>query len=217
MLNQQVTTHRVSTLAERQDALLVLADTYREEKRWVEEEESLFPTVDLGSDGVTWFLVRLGDRPAGVVRVCYDPPLDQYANYGLTFLQEGIDVEAFLQQHRIAEIGRFAVRRRYRRKFAIAAALMRAATQETVQRDYTHYITDVFQGEVNSPYEFHTRVVGFQPVATHDTGELHCPNRRITLVLNLREAYHRLRQSRRQVHEFLTRGWDEATHQKLRI
>jgi hypothetical protein len=216
MLNQLVTTQRVTTHAERQEALLVLADTYREEKHWVEAEESLFPTSDLASDRITWFLARLGEKPAGVVRVSYDPPLAQYASYGLTFLQEGIDVDAFLQQHRIAEIGRFAVRRRYRRKFTISAALMRAATQETVQRDYTHYITDVFLGEVNSPYEFHTRVVGFQPVATHETGELQCSNRRITLVLNLREAYHRLRQSRRQVYEFLTRGWDEATHQKLR-
>ena len=217
MLKKSVEAIRVSTNAERQDVLVVLRDTYLEEKSWVSQEDTLFPQTDLEGINKVWFLAKMDGHPAGVVRVRYDPPVADYISYGLTPLREELDVDAFVRDNRIAEIGRFAVRRRYRHKFVIAAALMRAATEHTVQREFTHFITDVFQGEVNSPYNFHTRVIGFQPVATHETGELTCPNRRITLVLNLREAYHQLRKSRRQVYEFLTRGWDEVTHKKLQI
>ncbi|MGA1369204.1 MAG: hypothetical protein ACO394_11875, partial [Blastocatellia bacterium] len=50
-----------------------------------------------------------------------------------------------------------------------------------------------------------------------ENGDWQSSNCWLTLVLQLREAYHRLRESRQQVYQFLTRGWDEATHQKLRI
>jgi ribosomal protein S18 acetylase RimI-like enzyme len=215
MLSNAITTVRVSTEAERRDAVEVLRDIYREEKHWVQDEETVFPSADLADETIAWFLVRVGKQPAGVVRVCYDPPLETYATYGFQPLQLDLDIEAFVRENRLAEIGRFAVRRRYRNRLSVAAALMRAATAETVRREYTHYITDVFEGEVNSPYHFHTSVIGFQPVATHSTGELNCPYRRITLVLNLKEAYQRLRQTKRQVHAFLTRGWDEALHRRM--
>ena len=108
----------------------------------------------------------------------YDPPIPEYLGYDLKLKSQDFNVEEFLRCNRIAEIGRFAVIPEYRSEIGIVMHLMRAATMETVRRGYTHYITDVFEGEEHSPYGFHTRVVGFQPVATHDTGEMNCGRRK---------------------------------------
>jgi hypothetical protein len=124
-------------------------------------------------------------------------------------------VEKFLSQSRIAEIGRFAIITSHRRSLMLAVMLMRAATRETVERGFTHYITDVFESDPHSPYGFHTRVMGFNPVATHDHGELTCNSRRITLILDLKAAYQRLRCGRNWIFRTLTSGWDEGMHLRL--
>ena len=51
----------------------------------------------------------------------------------------------------------------HRSNVLVAAALMRAATEEMVTRGYTHVITDVFEDDTHSPLGFHTRVMGFIP------------------------------------------------------
>ena len=66
-----------------------------------------------------------------------------------------------------------------------------------------------------SPLGFHTRVLGFRPVATHDVGELHCRSRRITLVLDLRAAYARLKRHGNWIYRYLTSQWDERLHRQL--
>jgi hypothetical protein len=126
-----------------------------------------------------------------------------------------ICVEDFIRRHRIAEIGRFAMVPRYRRRLTVAAALMRAATTETVARRYTHFVTDVFEDDPHSPYRFHTRVMGFFPVATHDAGELQCRSRRITLVLDLRASYKRLKARSNWLYRYLTTPWDGAFHRRM--
>lgn len=146
----------------------------------------------------------------------YNPPLELYKEYGMQALESGLDVEAFVKNNRIAEIGRFAVVPEFRKFIVVAAALMREASRETVANDYTHYVTDIFEGEVHSPYDFHTRVMGFQPVATHDVGELNCPNRRITMVLDLKSAYQRIQTKQKWIYRYLTKDWDESLHEKLR-
>lgn len=62
---------------------------------------------------------------------------------------------------------------------------------------------------------FHTRVWGFSPVATHDHGELSCPSKRITLILDLKAAYQRLRARRSWIFRTLTADWDAGLHQRL--
>jgi hypothetical protein len=96
-------------------------------------------------------------------------------------------------RNQIAEVGRFAVLAEHRGNVLLAAALMRAATEEMVDKGYTHVITDVFEDDTHSPLGFYTRVMGFLPVATHDHGELNCKSRRITLVLDLKSSYRRLK------------------------
>jgi len=52
-------------------------------------------------------------------------------------------------------------------------------------------------------------------VATHEVGELHCHSRRITLILDLRSAYKRLKERDNWVFRFLTSRWDDTLHQRL--
>ena len=216
-LDDRTMARRVVTEADRQAVIDVLRATYLREKRWVTAPDAQIPPEDLERGNVTWFIVNVRARPAGVLRVFYDPPLAAYAKYGFKLIDAALPVEEFLRSNRIAEIGRFAVIPRYRRRFMLAAALMRAATAETVARGYTHFITDVFEDDEHSPYGFHTRVMGFHPVATHDIGELHCRSRRITMVLDLKAAYQRLRLRSNWIYRYLTNQWDEALHRRLAV
>ena len=213
--HDRVTAVRITDDVGRSAAVEVLAATYQREKRWVMQAEQQLPATDLARDDVTWFLVRLEGRPVGVLRLLFDPPLLQYAQYSLTLLDPRVDVEDFVRRHRIAEVGRFAVVAEERGNLLLAAALMRAATEEVVARGYTHVITDVFEDDPHSPLGFHTRVMGFRPVATHERGELNCDSRRITLVLDLKSSYQRLKGRGNWVFRYLTAGWPDALHRQF--
>jgi hypothetical protein len=215
MDDRRVDTGRITDEAGRGAALLVLSATYQKEKGWITEPTSQFPSTNLGRPDISWFVVRLDRRPVGVLRTLYDPPLLQYAGYRLELLDPRIDVASFLEHHRIAEVGRFAVLATHRGNLMLAAALMRAAMQEILARGYTHIITDVFEDDAHSPLGFHTRVIGFTPVATHDYGELNCKSRRITLLLDLKSSYHRLRARGNWVYRYLTANWPETLHRRL--
>ncbi len=214
-LADQIRVVRATTESQRQQAMEVLLATYVQEKKWIRDEGGFFPESDLEADNISWFVASSGAGPVGVVRVLYDPPLELYREYGLQPLDAKLDVEKFVRENRIAEIGRFAVLPSHRRIILAAVALMREASRETVARDYTHYVTDIFEGELHNPYDFHTRVMGFEPVATHDVGELNCPNRRITMVLDLRAAYQRIRSRKKWIYRHLTQDWDPSLHHKL--
>lgn len=214
--DMRVRSERVRDAATRVLAIEVLAATYQREKRWVADPAAQIPAADLRRDDVAWFIAFQDGSPAGVLRVLFDPPVAAYAAYGLKAIDGRLDVEAFLAaRHRIAEIGRFAVMPCYRQSLMVAAALMRAATEESVARGYTHFITDVFEDDPHSPYGFHTRVIGFLPVATHDVGELNSASRRITLVLDLKVAYARLKRSGNWIYRYLTGQWSPALHRRL--
>jgi len=221
LLRSDTTAALVTTSDGRDDALQVLDDIYGAEKRWVDDAASLFPASDLGDDRISWVLARVDGAPAGVLRVHYDPPLELYAEYGLQpvdgngALPSNLDIDTFIRTHRIAEIGRFAVRPTYRRRIRVVFWLMRVAWADTLDREYSHYVTDVFEDEPHSPYDFHTRVLGFQPIATHATGEMNCLRRRITLILNLQAAYHRLHASKNRLYRFLTAGLDDSLQHRL--
>jgi len=215
-LAKQINVIRASNAEDRKLAIKVLQSTYVNEKHWIQDEEKFFPLSDLEEKDISWFVASNATQPIGVLRVMYNPPLELYKEYGMQALESGLDVEAFVKNNRIAEIGRFAVVPEFRKFIVVAAALMREASRETVANDYTHYVTDIFEGEVHSPYDFHTRVMGFQPVATHDVGELNCPNRRITMVLDLKSAYQRIQTKQKWIYRYLTKDWDDSLHEKLR-
>ncbi len=200
----------------RECALEVITTTYRDEKRWIRDACSQFPLTDLDRDDLAWIIVFADGVPSGVVRVLYSPPIQQYRDYGLQFLEHGLDLDALLEKHRIAEIGRFAVIPEQRRNVTVVMALLREAIADTVRRGYTHYLTDVFENEEHSPYQFHTRVLGFVPVATHEKGELHCERRRITMLLDLQACYARLAANNGYFYRLITDGWDDGLHGRLR-
>lgn len=214
-LNNITHVRRMDTEMIRRDALQILAATYRAEKHWIDHEDTVLPRQELENRQVSWFVVYAGEQPAGVVRVLYDPPLALYREYGLQNMSADFDVDGFLASHRIAEIGRFAVLPSYRKNMVVVARLMGAASRETLELGYSHYVTDVFEGEQHSPLFFHTRVMGFQPVATHATGELKCAHRRITLILDLVAAYRRLRGANNWIYRALTEDWSLELHQRL--
>ncbi len=214
--NTRLETIKVLDHAGRDLALDVLRATYRDEKGWVDDERMQVPIEDLTDPAISWWVVQRDGRSVGVVRALYDPPLHLYKDYGLQLLNGvEVDVEAFLRDNRIAEVGRFAVLPEFRNQVLIAAALMRAASTEIAARGYSHLITDVFENDPHSPYHFHTTVMGFVPVATHDTGELNHQGRRITLVLDLRAAYQKLRSANGFIFRFLTGEWDPELHARM--
>jgi len=210
-VSDHIRVRRVSEDWQRREALSVLRATYVDEKGWVAGAERVFPSEEVGDPEVSWFLALVGQEPAGVLRVLYELPLAEYAHYDFQPIGGAdLGLDTLLCDARVAEIGRFAVVPAYRRMPLVAAELIRAASIETLQRGYTHYITDVFEGERHSPYLFHTRVLGFRPIATHDTGELNCPNRRITMLLDLAEAYRRLCTSQGWLYRYLRRALAQA-------
>ena len=179
------------------------------------DDEKLIAAADIESQVVSWFVATANGMPVGVLRVLCEPPADLYKACGFKMAVPDLDIDAFIREHTIAEIGRFAIVPEMRRNIRVAATLMSAAARDTIARGFTHYITDVFEGERHSPYKFHSRVMGFQVVATHETGELNCSCRRITMLLDLKATYLRLRLTNNWIFRTLTNGWDERLHQRL--
>jgi len=211
----RIQAQRITDEAGRNATLLLLAATYEREKGWITEPNSQFPAAHLGLPNISWYMVWLDRQPVGVLRILYDPPLLQYAKYELKLLDSGLEIGGFLAQNRLVEVGRFAVLAAHRGNLLLATALMRAAMEEILARGYTHIITDVFEDDAHSPLGFHTRVIGFVPVATHVHGELNCQSRRITLLLDLKSSYHRLKARGNWVYRYLTANWPENLHRCL--
>lgn len=206
---------RVETESQRRQVLAVLARTYGEEKGWVLDVDGMFPPADLERADLSWFLATRGGEPVGVIRVVYDPQLGHYASYGLEGVDPNLDVAAYVARNKLVEIGRFAVLPERRSVAGIAVSLMRAATREIVQRGHRLLVTDVFENDPNSPLGFHTRILGFHKVATHEHGELLHKGRRITLMVDTRDAYLTMKRRGHRFFRLLTRGWTPAMHRSL--
>ncbi len=212
--HEHAITRRVTSEAERSQVIDVLRQTYAREKGWIVEPEGQIPVEDLANESVAWFVTTMGGEPVGVLRILFDPPIEQYAKYSLKLIDPNFKVDELLAGSRIAEVGRFAVVAKRRGRFTVATSLMRAAFSEIIARGYSHLVTDVFEDDPHSPYGFHTRVIGFKPIATHDVGELKSRSRRITLVLDMRAAYYHLRDRSRWLFQTLTVDWTERMHRK---
>jgi hypothetical protein len=155
-------------------------------------------------------------KPAGVIRLTYDPPLEAPPELAFRF-EPGVDLATLAADCRVADVGRFMIRPRYRRQIRVALSLMRAAVEEVVERGYSHLITDVFESDPHSPLAFHTRVLGFQRIGTHRYGELACDSLRVILLLDIKRSYARLRQRREKVFRFLTAGLQERLEGLVRV
>lgn len=162
--------------------------------------------ADIASDQkYSWFLTSVNDHPAGVLRLFYDPPLELPPECKATF-KKGFDPKKLANAGKFMEIGRFMILPEYRKKILVAIRLMGAAVREVVERNYTHFITDVFEGEPHSPLQFHTRILGFEVIGKHLYGELKCSLTRIILTLDILKGYERLKRQRNRVYWNLTDG-----------
>lgn len=200
--------------ATRSQAFQVIEQVYLKEKKWIHSVEAEIPEDINNSTEFSWFLATINDRPAGVLRLFYDPPLEFPPDFKVTLNKE-IDLQKIAQTCRFVEIGRFMILPRYRKNILVALRLMRIAIREVVERDYTHFITDVFEGEPNSPLRFHTKILGFEVIGTHMHGELNCSLTRIILTLDILKAYQRLKERRNRIYYSLSEGVREMLDKKL--
>jgi len=215
-----VAARKVVSSADRDKALAVVEAVYRREKRWIADAAAELP-LDRDSTGDTagiadrsWFLVTVDGRPAGVIRLVYDPPLELPAELGVT-LEPDVDLEQLRRCGRFVDIGRFMIVPRYRRNIRVVLRLLREALVEVVERGYTHFLTSVFADDPHSPLGFHTRVLGFERIGSHRTGELACASVRILLILDIARAYRRLRRRQNRVWKELGEGVRQAMESRL--
>jgi len=205
---------KVMDAGARERALQVVAGVYWQEKNWIKSVEQEIP-VDISThDRTSWFLASVNDHPAGVLRLFYDPPLELPPECQATF-KKGFDPQQLLSAGRYVEIGRFMILPEYRKKIFVALRLMGAAVREVVERNYTHFITDVFEGEPHSPLKFHTRILGFEVIGHHLYGELNCSLTRIILTLDILKAYQRLKTQQNRIARSLTEGIRGPLEDKL--
>jgi hypothetical protein len=203
-----VSCSKVLGALDREAAFQVIREVFQQEKGWIHDVESEIPESIGDNHRVSWFVVRVDDEPAGVIRLSYDVSIDLPEELDVHFDRE-IDLEA-ARSCRLVEVGRFMIVPRYRRQIRVAMELMRSAVREVVERGYTHFITDVYDGDPHSPILFHTRVLGFERIGTHRFGELDCDCTRIILILDLARAYRRAKERKNRVFRELTQGFREA-------
>jgi hypothetical protein len=193
-----IAARKVLSAADREKALSVIETVYRQEKKWIADSGAEVPADAGDVADRSWFLVTVDGKPAGVIRLVYDPPLALPAELGVT-LEPDVDLEALKLRGRFVDIGRFMIVPRYRRNIRVALRLMRAAIVEVVERGYTHFLTSVFADDPHSPLGFHTRVLGFERIGSHRTGELSCASLRVLLILDIARAYQRLEAQKNRV------------------
>ncbi|TLU83069.1 MAG: GNAT family N-acetyltransferase [Chlorobium sp.] len=200
-----ITVSKVVNTADRDAALDIINQVFCIEKNWISSVNNQIPE-DVSENRVySWFMAKVNGNPAGLLRLQYDPALDIPAEYEVR-LMPGIEIETLKKTGRYVEIGRFMILEKFRRNHKVALHLMRAAVAEVIDRDYTHFITDVFEGEKHSPLNFHTRVLGFEIIGTHLLGELNCSSTRIILTLDILKLYSRVKDSRSRIYQELIYG-----------
>lgn len=201
---------------ERQAARTVIDAVFVREKRWIDGTHEQIPEDYASNDRCSWFLARVGQSPAGVMRLCYDPSFDLPDSFQVS-LEPGVDLQQVKALGSFVEIGRFMIMPQFRRQYLVALRLMRAATAEVVERGYTHFVTDVFEGEVHSPLNFHTRVLGFEVIGRHLLGELNCSSTRIILTLDILKLYNRIKDSRSRIYQELSEGMRLSLQKRMSL
>ncbi len=210
----KVTTKKVLDPQTRQKAIQVIQEVYLKEKKWINTAESEISPDIAQSEKISWFLAEVDGQPAGVIRLVYNPDLNFPPDFEVS-LNQDVDIDYIKENYKIVDIGRFMILPKYRKKILVALRLMKAAITEVVQRDYTHFITDVFENEPNSPLHFHTNILGFEIIGKHVHGELNCSCTRIILALDILKSYKRFKEKRGKVYRFLTQGISDLLEKRL--
>jgi len=211
----RIRVRKVVDEATRELALEVIKGVYVDEKGWINDWDQQIPASPGFEESLSWFVATVNGRPAGILRLVYDPPLELPRHFKVTFNPD-IDLAELSRDCRFVEVGRFGILPRYRRNFRVALRLMRSVLREVVMRGYSHFITDVYENEVHSPFAFHTRILGFEVIGSHLYGDLNCSCTRIILTLDILKGYLRLKRQGGSVYRILTHGIRGIMKKKLR-
>lgn len=214
MAFSEISTMKVIDLESRSLALQVVEGVYQKEKNWIRTSENEIPVNIAESTKHSWFLVTVNQKPAGVIRLAYDPSLHFSPELEVT-LNSDINLEKMARECKMVEIGRFMILPEYRKNIRVVLKLMRVAIKEVVERGYTHFLTDVFETDPNSPLHFHTKILGFERIGSHLHGELNCSSTRIILTLDILKAYRKLKERRDKIYMEVTEGIQELLDEKL--
>ena len=212
----RIATCKVTDDQTRSQALQVIDRVYHQEKNWIQAVEEEIPGDIAARQQQSWFLASVNEYPAGVIRLAYDPPLELPPECQVTLNKE-IDLKDLARRGRFVDIGRFMILPEYRRKFLVAIRLMGIAVREVIERNYTHFITDVFEGEPHSPLNFHIRILGFEIIGSHLHGELNCSLTRIILTMDILQAYARMKRNRRRLYATLTEGYRGLLEERMLV
>ena len=71
-----ITVERVLSGETRRNAVEVIEQVFRKEKKWISAAQEQLPQTFEENDSFSWFLAKVDGRPAGVLRLMYDPPLE---------------------------------------------------------------------------------------------------------------------------------------------
>jgi len=213
MAFSEITTVKVNTPATRAMALQVIETVYLKEKNWIKLPENEIPSDFESTDRYSWFLAMVNQKPAGVIRLVYDPSLSFPPELEVT-IDPQVDLEK-IAQYKMVDIGRFMIAPEFRKNIRVVLKLMRAAIGEVVERGYTHFLTDVFETDPNSPLQFQSKIFGFERIGSHLHGELNCSSTRIILTLDILKAYQRLKERKDKIYHEVTEGIRELLDEKL--
>lgn len=195
-------------------AFEVIKEVYIQEKKWMNSTEDVISMNNFENPEISWFLAFVHDEPAGVLRLKYDISLDFPEYYDLTVVK-GINLKKMAKKGKYVDIGRFMIRSGYRKNINVSLSLMKAAFEEVVTRGYTHFITDVFEGEINSSLEFHKRNLGFEVIGTHLNGELNSNLKKVILVMDIYKSYKTLKEKNNRIyHTMITRNVQHILDEK---
>ncbi len=211
----KIATMKIENEFQRKSAINIMKTVFMDEKKWINYPDKHIPKETINSPQYSWFIAYFDEIPVGLLRLLYDPPLELPKNYQAT-LNKDINIAELQRSGRFVEVGRFMILKEYRKNFRIALSLMKSSIKEVIERDYTHLITDVFEGEETSPYNFHTRVLGFKEIGSHLHGELECPNRRIILTMNIYESYLSLKKKGGKIYDYIKDEIENIIISKIR-
>lgn len=186
-------------------ALEVVREVYVRDKKWIESTDDIISMNTFNNPDISWLLAFVHGEPAGVLRLNYNVSLDFPEYYDLRIVK-GVNLKKMAKKGKYVDINRFMIRSVFRKNINVSLSLMKAALEEVVTRGYTHFITDVFEGEINSPLEFHKRNLGFEVIGTHLYSDYNTSLKSVILVLDIFKSFKLLKERNNRIYKTLVSG-----------
>ncbi|MBL7977644.1 MAG: GNAT family N-acetyltransferase [Bacteroidetes Order II. Incertae sedis bacterium] len=208
----------ISNEEQRQEALTVLETIYCVEKHWVGASTTLFEPSELQDPHKQWLIAYDTHRAVGVVRLSFNRQAHHFPTEYLHFQHadwNAMVMANFLSHNPTAEIGRFAILPEYRSHSRFALMLMQMACTQAILNHCFYILTDVFHGDLQSPFHFHTQILGFEPFATYADERFNSHYPSILLIMDLRKTYLHTKKYQPRIFRTFTQNWPPSLHLQL--